>query len=57
MFCFRSILFHPDGHCLYAGVYDYLKIYGMDPVQSYESTRIGWGEVADISVTDSQLVR
>ena len=53
---FRCIYFHPDGTCLYSGVKDFLKVYGWEPTQCYDSVPISWGEVADMSIAQNQLV-
>lgn len=52
----RSIYFHPDGTCLYSGVKDFLKVYGWEPTQCYDSVPIAWGEVADMSIAQNQLI-
>ncbi|XP_052816849.1 katanin p80 WD40 repeat-containing subunit B1-like isoform X2 [Mya arenaria] len=52
----RCIKFDPEGACLYTGVKDFLKVYGWEPTQCYDSVPIAWGEVADIGITSSQLI-
>ena len=54
---FRCVYFDPDGSCLYSGVKDFLKVYGWEPAQCFDSVPITWGEVVDMSTTaQNQLV-
>ena len=56
-FHFRCVYFDPDGSCLYSGVKDFLKVYGWEPAQCFDSVPITWGEVIDMSTTaQNQLV-
>lgn len=48
--------FHPDGSCLYSGIKDFLKVYGWEPTQCFDSVPITWGDVADMSIAKNQLV-
>ncbi|XP_053402065.1 katanin p80 WD40 repeat-containing subunit B1-like isoform X2 [Mercenaria mercenaria] len=52
----RCLYFHPDGTCVYSGVKDFLKVYGWEPTQCYDSVPITWGEVADMSLAQNQLI-
>jgi len=55
-FC-RQIRFHPEGSCLFSGGKDLMKVYGWEPSKCYDSIPLGWGEVADMAVTQNQLVK
>lgn len=48
--------FHPDGLCLFSGGKDLLKVYGWEPSECHDSIPISWGDVADITLTQNQLV-
>ena len=56
LFCCRCITFHPEGHCLFSGAQDSMRVYGWEPVRCYDSFSLAWGKVADIAVSSSQLV-
>lgn len=53
----RSILFSPDGCCLYSGCQDSLRVYGWEPERCFDVVPISWGKVADLAVCNNQLVR
>lgn len=53
----RCVYFDPDGSCLYSGVKDFLKVYGWEPAQCFDSVPITWGEIVDMSTTaQNQLI-
>ena len=52
----RCVAFHPDGHSLFSGAQDSMRVYGWEPVRCYDSFSLGWGKVADIAVSSNQLV-
>lgn len=52
----RSIAFHPDGMCLYSGSHDMLKVYGWEPVQCFDAVSIGWSDVCDMSISNTQMI-
>ena len=54
--CFRCIAFHPDGMCLYSGSKDVLKVYGWEPIECYDTVPVAWGDVCDMSISNTQLV-
>ena len=58
LFCLihRCVAFHPDGHSLFSGAQDSMRVYGWEPVRCYDSFSLGWGKVADIAVSSNQLV-
>lgn len=53
----RSVLFNPDGCCLYSGCQDSLRVYGWEPERCFDVVLVGWGKVADLAVCNDQLVR
>lgn len=55
-FFFRTIAFHPDGDCLYAGSPDILKVYGWEPARTFDTVAMGWGKIQDIAIAQNQLV-
>lgn len=52
----RSIAFHPDGVCLYSGTKDVLKVYSWEPMKCCDTVNVAWGEVCDLSISNTQLV-
>ena len=57
MYCIcRCVAFHPDGHSLFSGAQDSMRVYGWEPVRCYDSFSLGWGKVSDIAISSSQLV-
>ncbi|PVD20329.1 hypothetical protein C0Q70_18483 [Pomacea canaliculata] len=52
----RSIAFHPDGMCLYSGSHDMLKVYGWEPVHCFDAVSIGWSDVCDMSISNTQMI-
>ena len=54
-FC-RCVYFNPDGSCLYSGVKDFLKVYSWEQALCCDSVPLAWGDVADITSAQSQLV-
>lgn len=53
----RSVLFNPDGCCLYSGCQDSLRVYGWEPERCFDVVLVSWGKVADLAVCNDQLVR
>lgn len=53
---YRTIFFHQEGKCLFAGSQDILKVYGWEPTRCYDSLAIGWARVSDTAVAQNQLV-
>ena len=53
----RSILFNPDGCCLYSGCQDSLRVYGWEPERCFDVVLVHWGKVADLAICNDQLVR
>lgn len=53
----RSILFNPDGCCLYSGCQDSLRVYGWEPERCFDVVLVHWGKVADLAICNNQLVR
>lgn len=53
----RSVVFHPDGACVFGGSTDLLKVYGWEPSRCLDSVNMGWGKVADMAMAQTQLVR
>ena len=41
---------------MYSGVKDFLKVYGWEPTVCHDSVSITWGDVADMSIANNQLV-
>lgn len=52
----RKIAFHPEGKALVSGAKDILKVYGWEPTRLYDSLVVSWGRLADICVSENQLV-
>lgn len=52
----RTIAFHPDGDCVYAGSPDVLKVYGWEPARTFDTVAMGWGKIQDIAIAQNQLV-
>lgn len=52
----RSILFNPDGCCLYSGCQDSLRVYGWEPERCFDVVLVSWGKVADLAICNNQLV-
>ncbi|XP_044290111.1 katanin p80 WD40 repeat-containing subunit B1 isoform X2 [Varanus komodoensis] len=52
----RSMLFNPDGCCLFAGCHDSLRIYGWEPERCFDVVSVNWGRVADLSICSNQLI-
>lgn len=53
----RSVLFNPDGCCLYSGCQDSLRVYGWEPERCFDVVLVNWGKVADLAICNDQLVR
>ncbi|XP_017358090.1 katanin p80 WD40 repeat-containing subunit B1 isoform X1 [Cebus imitator] len=53
----RSVLFNPDGCCLYSGCQDSLRVYGWEPERCFDVILVNWGKVADLAICNDQLVR
>uniref|UniRef100_A0A8C2SEA5 Katanin p80 WD40 repeat-containing subunit B1 n=1 Tax=Capra hircus TaxID=9925 RepID=A0A8C2SEA5_CAPHI len=52
----RSILFNPDGCCLYSGCQDSLRVYGWEPERCFDVVLVHWGKVADLAICNDQLI-
>ncbi|XP_036201175.1 katanin p80 WD40 repeat-containing subunit B1 isoform X3 [Myotis myotis] len=52
----RSILFNPDGCCLYSGCQDSLRVYGWEPERCFDVVLVNWGKVADLAICNNQLI-
>ncbi|KAJ8303196.1 hypothetical protein KUTeg_019592 [Tegillarca granosa] len=52
----RTIFFHPEGSCLFSGCKDLLKSYSWEPSLCHDTVPIAWGEVADMAMTQNQLI-
>lgn len=52
----RSVLFNPDGCCLYSGCQDSLRVYGWEPERCFDVVLVSWGKVADLAVCNDQLI-
>ncbi|KFW06819.1 Katanin p80 WD40 repeat-containing subunit B1, partial [Eurypyga helias] len=52
----RCVLFNPDGSCLYSGFQDSLRVYGWEPERCFDVVLVNWGEVADLSICNNQLI-
>lgn len=52
----RCIYFNPDGACLFTGADDLLKVYSWEPTKTYDTLVMGWSKLADISVSQNQLI-
>ena len=55
-FC-RTITFHSEGHCIFSGSHDSLKVHSWEPNQVKDTLLMGWGKIKDISIASNQLVR
>lgn len=55
LFC-RSILFNPDGGCLYSGSENTLRVYGWEPDRCFDVVHAGWGKVSDLAISNNQMV-
>lgn len=54
-FC-RSIMFNPDGNCLYSGSENTLRVYGWEPDRCFDVVHVGWGKVSDLAISNNQMV-
>lgn len=54
-FC-RSILFNPEGSCLYSGSENTLRVYGWEPDRCFDVVHVGWGKVSDLAISNNQMV-
>lgn len=52
----RSVVFHPDGACIFGGSTELLKVYGWEPSRCFDSVNMSWGKVADMAMAQTQLV-
>ena len=53
---FRTITFHSEGHCIFSGSHDSLKIHNWEPPTIRDNLLMGWGKIKDISIASTQLV-
>lgn len=56
LFVCRSVLFNPDGSCLYSGSENTLRVYGWEPDRCFDVVHVGWGKVADLAISNNQMV-
>lgn len=49
--------FHPDGHCLFSGSHDSLRVHSWEPTKVHDAIGMGWGKIRDIAIASTQLVR
>uniref|UniRef100_A0A9J7WZT4 Katanin p80 WD40 repeat-containing subunit B1 n=1 Tax=Cyprinus carpio carpio TaxID=630221 RepID=A0A9J7WZT4_CYPCA len=54
-FC-RSILFNPDGSCLYSGSENTLRVFGWEPDRCFDVLHVGWGKVSDLAISNNQMI-
>ncbi|CAM4528047.1 unnamed protein product [Leuciscus chuanchicus] len=52
----RSILFNPDGNCLYSGSENTLRVYGWEPDRCFDVVHVGWGKVSDLAISNNQMI-
>nr|XP_042897262.1 katanin p80 WD40 repeat-containing subunit B1 [Parasteatoda tepidariorum] len=52
----QKIYFSPNGACLFSGAQDILKVYAWEPIRTLDTLVMGWGQVSDISSSESQLI-
>ncbi|XP_051568935.1 katanin p80 WD40 repeat-containing subunit B1-like isoform X2 [Myxocyprinus asiaticus] len=52
----RSILFNPDGSCLYSGSENTLRVYGWEPDRCFDVVHVGWGKVTDLAISNNQMI-
>jgi katanin p80 WD40 repeat-containing subunit B1 len=52
----RNINFTPDGRSLLSASQDSLKVWGWEPMQLYDSVNVSWSKLADMCITNDQLV-
>lgn len=52
----RCVFFNPDGACLFSGTEEFLEVYGWEPIKTCDALFMGWNRVADISVSQNQLI-
>uniref|UniRef100_A0A2K6D200 Katanin p80 WD40 repeat-containing subunit B1 n=1 Tax=Macaca nemestrina TaxID=9545 RepID=A0A2K6D200_MACNE len=52
----QSVLFNPDGCCLYSGCQDSLRVYGWEPERCFDVVLVNWGKVADLAICNDQLI-
>ncbi len=52
----RSIVFNPDGSCLYSGSENTLRVYGWEPDRCFDVVHVGWGKVSDLAISNNQMV-
>ena len=55
LFC-RTITFHNEGHCIFSGSHDSLKVHTWEPPTIRDNLLMGWGKIKDISIASTQLV-
>jgi len=52
----RTITFHNEGHCIFSGSHDSLKVHTWEPNQVRDTLLMGWGKIKDISIASTQLI-
>uniref|UniRef100_A0A9J8APW5 Katanin regulatory subunit B1 n=1 Tax=Cyprinus carpio carpio TaxID=630221 RepID=A0A9J8APW5_CYPCA len=51
-----SILFNPDGSCLYSGSENTLRVFGWEPDRCFDVLHVGWGKVSDLAISNNQMI-
>uniref|UniRef100_A0A8C2CNT6 Katanin p80 WD40 repeat-containing subunit B1 n=1 Tax=Cyprinus carpio TaxID=7962 RepID=A0A8C2CNT6_CYPCA len=51
-----SILFNPDGSCLYSGSENTLRVFGWEPDRCFDVVHVGWGKVSDLAISNNQMI-
>lgn len=52
----RCLHFSVDGHCLFGGCAEQLKVYGWEPARIFDTVTTGWGKVQDIATARDHLI-
>lgn len=55
-FAYRTIRFGIEGHCIFSGSHESLKVHTWEPPQIRDTLMMGWGKIKDISIASTQLV-
>ena len=53
----RTVLFDVDGHRLFVGTHNVLKVFSCPSATCLDSISVSWGSVVDMARTDTYLVR
>jgi len=52
----RTIRFGIEGHCIFSGSHESLKVHTWEPPQIRDTLMMGWGKIKDISIASTQLI-